>query len=272
VLDESTCGISIGGADVLQFLNGVNLITLPHDRVMLIGPPDNIVDAAGGVAVNRLLLNDPMLRIVCGPGNSGAASLVNIPGYTGVTPANQVLTDLGVPGLNVLASKEANVLIGGGNNLVRSGSSTFTGAGLNGADGPALMLPNAQAVLVSTVKNAGDAKLVGQDGASIVGAGGGNATTGQGGQILAPGSAGLIGQEGANVVSNDGAGVIGQDGASVVSNDGAGLIGHDGATLIGYRGATIITDHAAGLVGQDGASFIGTGVGSLTGVNTGTGK
>jgi uncharacterized repeat protein (TIGR01451 family) len=271
-LDENTCGISIGGADVLQFLNGVNMIPLPNNRVMLIGPPDNVIQNDGGVGPVSVLVNDPMMRIVCSFGTTGSASLVNIPGYSGITPANQILSDLGVPGLNVLASKVANVLIGGGNNLVRSGSSTFTGAGLNGADGPALMLPNAQAVLVSTVKNAGDAKLVGQDGASIVGAGGGNATTGQGGQILAPGSAGLIGQEGANVVSNDGAGVIGQDGASVVSNDGAGLIGQDGATLIGYRGATIITDHGAGLVGQDGANFIGTGVGSLTGVNTGTGK
>jgi hypothetical protein len=36
-LDANTCGISIGGADVLQFLNGVNLIPLPNDRVMVIG-------------------------------------------------------------------------------------------------------------------------------------------------------------------------------------------------------------------------------------------
>lgn len=272
VLDESTCGISIGGADVLQFLNGVNLIPLPHDRVMVIGPPNNVIDAAGGVLVNRNLINDPMLRIECGPGNSGDVSLVNIPGYTGVTGANQILTDLGVPGLNVLAAKTANVLIGGGNNLVRSGSGTFAGAGLNGANGPALLLPNAQAVLVSDLKNAGDAKLVGQDGASIVAGGGGNATTGQGGQILAPGSAGLVGQDGAGVVANDGAGIVGQDGASVVANDGAGLIGHDGSTLIGHDGSTVVANDGAGLVGQDGASLIGLGGSTLTGVNTGTGK
>ena len=264
VLDENTCGVSIGGADVLQFLNGVNLIPLPHDRVMLIGPPNNIVDAAGGVMVNRNLINDPMLRIECGPGTSGAVSLVNIPGYTGVTAANQVLTDLGVPGLNVLAAKTANVLIGGGNNLVRSGSGTFAGAGLNGANGPALLLPNAQALLVSDLKNVGDAKLVGQDGASIVAGGGGNATTGRGGQIAAPGSAGIVGQDGASVVSNDGAGIVGQDGASVVANDGAGVVANDGAGLF--------SDQGAGLVGQDGASFIGTGVGTMTSVNTGTGK
>lgn len=264
VLNESTCGVSIGGADVLQFLNGVNLIPLPHDRVMLIGPPNNIIDAAGGVMVNRNLVNDPLLRIECGPGTSGGVSLVNMPGYTGVTPANQVLTDLGVPGLNVLAAKTANLLIGGGNNLVRSGSSTFAGAGKNGADAPALLLPGASAIALSQLISNGDGKLVGQDGASIVAGGGGNATTGRGGQIAAPGSAGLVGQDGASVVANDGAGLVGQDGASVVANDGAGVVANDGAGLF--------SDQGAGLVGQDGASFIGTGVGSLTGVNTGSGK
>ncbi len=264
MLDENTCGISIGGADVLQFLNGVNLIPLPNNRVMLLGPPDNVIDAAGGTLVLRTLINDPMMRITCGFGTSGAASLVNIPGYTGVTPANQILSDLGVPGLNVLASKIANVLIGGGNNLVRSGSGTFAGAGLNGANGPALLLPNAQALLISDLKNAGDAKLIGQDGASVVSGGAGSAATGTGGQILAPGSAGLIGQDGASVVANDGAGLIGQDGASVVANDGAGVVANDGAGLIGQDGAS--------LIGQDGASLIGLGGSTLTGVNTGTGK
>jgi hypothetical protein len=272
VLDENTCGISIGGADVLQFLNGVNLIPLPNNRVMLIGPPDNVVDAAGGVLVLRTLINDPMMRITCGFGTSGAASLVNIPGYSGVTPANQVLSDLGVPGLNVLASKVANVLIGGGNNLVRSGSGTFAGSGLNGVDAPALLLPNAQAVLVSDIKNAGDAKLIGQDGASIVAGGGGNATTGAGGQILAPGSAGLIGQDGASLFSDQGAGLIGQDGASVIGQSGSAVIGQSGSAVIGQSGSAVIGQSGSALIGQDGASFIGTGVGTLTGVNTGTGK
>jgi hypothetical protein len=272
-LDENTCGISIGGADVLQFLNGVNLIPMPNDRVMLIGPQNNIIDAAGGVLVNRNLLNDPMMRIECGPGTSGAVSLINIPGYTGVTPANQVLTDLGVPGLNVLALKYANILIGGGNNLVRSGSSSFAGAGLNGTNAPALLLPNANAVLIADIRAAGDVKLVGDGGGTIVAGGGGNAVSGEGGQIAAPGSSGLIGKNGASEVpSTDGAGAIGQSGSAVLSHNGNALIGHDGATLIGQDGAALIGQDGAALVGQDGAGCIGTGVGSLTAVSTGAGK
>lgn len=262
-LDANTCGISIGGADVLQFLNGVNLIPLPNDRVMVIAPPNYVVDAAGSVLVNRVLISEPSLRICCGDGKSGGVSLVNISGYTGVTAANQILTDLGVPGLNVLASKSANVLIGGGNNLVRSGSGTFPGAGLGGANAPVILLPNGQAVPVAQVKLAGDVKLIGQDGAGIVAGGGGNATTGQGGQIGAPGN-GLIGQDGAGVVATDGAGVIGQSGSAVLSHNGNAILNQDNAGLF--------SDQGAGLVGQDGASFIGTGVGTLTSVNTGSGK
>lgn len=265
LLDENTCGVSIGGADVLQFLNGVNLIPLPNDRVMIIGPPGNVTVDDGGVGPVRALVNDPTMRIVCSFGTTGAAALVGIPGYGGgFIPANQVLTDLGTPGLNVLASKVANVIIGGGNNLVRSGSGTFAGAGLNGVNGPALLLPNAQAVLVSDIVNAGDVKLIGQDGASVVSGGAGSAATGTGGQILAPGSAGLIGQDGASVVANDGAGIIGQDGASVLANDSASVVANDGAGLF--------SDQGAGLIGQDGASLIGLGGSTLTGVNTGTGK
>lgn len=261
VLDENTCAVSIGGADVLQFLNGVNLIPLPNDRVLLVGPRQHIAVDDGGVGPKRVLLDDPMMRIVCSFGTTGAAALTNITGYgPGFIPANQVLSDLGVTGLNVLASKVANVIIGGGNNLVRSGSGTFAGAGKNGANAPALLLPNAQAVLVSAVT---DARLVGQDGASIVAGGGGNATTGEGGYLIATGT-GLVGQDGASVVANDGAGILGQDAASVVANDGAGVVANDGAGLF--------SDQGAGLVGQDGASFIGTGVGSLTSVNTGSGK
>lgn len=263
VLDKNTCAMSIGGADVLQFLNGVNLIPLPNDRVLLIGPPDNVIDAAGGVLVLRTLLNEPNMRIACGFGTSGAVSLANIPGYTGVTPANQILTDLGVAGLNVLASKVANIIIGGGNNLVRSGSGTFAGAGVSGANAPTVMLPGLSAIDLSQLLLNSNVKLVGQDGASIVAGGGGNATTGQGGQVAAPG-VGLVGQDGASVVANDGAGLVGQDGASVVANDGAGVVANDGAGLF--------SDQGAGLVGQDGASFIGTGVGTLTTVSTGATK
>ncbi|MBL9145957.1 MAG: VCBS repeat-containing protein [Verrucomicrobiaceae bacterium] len=271
VLDENTCAISIGGADVLQFLNGVNLIPLPNDRVMLIGPPDHVVDAAGGTLVLRTLVNDPMMRITCGFGTSGAVSLVNIPGYTGVTAANQVLTDLGTPGLNVLASKVANIIIGGGNNLVRSGGSNFAAAGVNGAKAPKLMLPGALAIDINQVLT--DAKLVGQDGHSIVAGGGGNATTGEGGQMVAPGATGLIGKNGAaEVPANDGAGVIGQSGSAVLSHNGNALIGGDGASLIGGDGASILNQDNAGLVGQDGHSFIGTGVGTMTSVSTGSGK
>lgn len=270
VLDENTCAISIGGADVLQFLNGVNLIPLPNDRVMLIGPPDHVIDAAGGVLVLRTLVNDPMMRITCGFGTSGAVSLANISGYTGVTAANQVLTDLGTPGLNVLASKVANIIIGGGHNLVRSGGSNFGAAGVNGANAPKLMLPGASAIDLSSILV--DAKLVGQDGSSIVGAGGGNATTGQGGHVVAPGSSGLIGHDGSTVVANDGAGAIGQSGSALIGHDGSTLIGEDGHSLIGHDGSTVLGQDGASLVGQDGSSFIGTGVGSMTSVSTGSVK
>lgn len=260
-LKDSSIGMTIGGADVLQFLNGVNFIPLSSDRVMLIGTPSQVVDAAGGVLVNRVLVNNSNLRIVVGFGTSGAASLINAPGYPGVVEANRILTDLGVPGLNVLSSKVANIIIGGGSNLVRSGGTTFAASGINGASGPVLLLPGNTALQVSTVLTAGDAQLIGYGGSTIVAGGGGNAVSGEGGNILAPGSAGLIGYGGSTLV--------GQDGSSLIGHDGSTLIGHDGSTLIGKGGAGIIGEHGAGLVGQDGSSIVAGGGLNLTGVNTG---
>jgi hypothetical protein len=266
-LSDASCGVSIGGADVLQMMNGVNLIPLPDDRVMLVGPPSKVTDVAGGVSVDRHVLDNPMMSIIVGPGTSGSVSLINVPGYTaGVVPANQVLTDLGVPGLNILAAKGANVLVGNGGNLVRAGASDFTKAGINGLDAPALILPGGTALLIS---NMTDAKLIGHDGSTIVAGGGGNAVTGEGGKVIAPGPAGVVANDGAGVVANDGAGLIGHDGSTLIGHDGSTLIGHDGSTLIGKNGAGVVANDGAGLVGQDGAGIVAGGGLNATQVNNG---
>lgn len=266
-LTDTSCGISIGGADVMQIKNGVNLIPLPGDRVMLIGPPSKVLNSTTSTWALRNVVESPMLNIVVGPGTSGDVSLIDVPGYTpGTVPANQILTDLGVPGLNILAAKGANILIGNGGNLVRAGAGDFIKAGLTGADAPALILPGGTALLISNVS---DAKLIGEDGASMVSGGGGNAVTGDGGWIVAPGSSGVVANDGAGIIGEHGAGLIGHDGSTLIGHDGSTLIGHDGSTLIGKNGAAIIGEHGAGLVGQDGSSMVAGGGGNAVKVDTG---
>ncbi len=143
--------------------------------------------------------------------------------------------------------------------------------------------------------------LIGNDGSTLVNAGGMNLLNGAIASLSGNGTlmniAGLISNDGSTLIGNDGStlvnaggmnlinnakaevvgigtkmeftGLIGNDGSTVIARDGASfktasdLIGNDGSTLIGNDGSTLLVEGR--LIGNDGSTLIGNDGSTLIG-------
>lgn len=274
-LGDNSYGITVGGADILQLDNGMSIIPLPQNRVMILAPPPfNIF--TNHETIVRLLASTSGLRVYAGPDGpvSFGLKIHHVPGYpasntlpAGEMSPNKVLIDLANTSDNILTREGANVIVGGGRNLVKSGGPTFDSAGVNGSNPPQFVLPEDAETFVITPPVALSASLlVDPNAPHIVRAGNGSAVLakvpGQPRVVVAPG-AGLVGSDGSSLVGGDGASLVGEDGASVVANDGAGVVSNDGAGVVANDGAGLLGKGGAGVVANDGAGIVAAGGGNI---------
>ena len=261
-------GITIGGADYLQMQNGMVIIPLGNNRVMILD--DNTKGILShSETVLRNLAQTTGFRIYVGAGGpNGTISglgLSNVPGYPAgeITP-NKVLRDLDTAD-SLIKKGLADIVCGGGLNLIEPGSADFTELPPLSSSNPKFIIPRPDVAVpipeVRPLANLGALKP-GQNVYGVVKAGNGNGVRGIGppgsaGMVLAGGAAGLIGHDGSTLIGHDGSTLIGHDGSTLVGEDGASLIGHDGSTVVANDGAGVVANDGAGILNQDAATVIG---------------
>ena len=140
----------------------------------------------------------------------------------------------------------ALLTLGTGVSLALSGDQLPGLPGASSCDIPNSPLPTGPALKVNG--------LVGQDGSTLVAAGGGNVqTTG----------ADLVGQDGSTLTATRGGALVGNDGASLVGQDGSTLVGNDGGTLIGLDGGSLVGQDGSTLKALNGGNLVAAGGGNI---------
>jgi uncharacterized repeat protein (TIGR01451 family) len=237
---------TVGGADILQLMNGATVVQLGAGRVLAIGSPSKVL--ASGI---RLVADSPLVRIASGKGDSSGVQLTLLPTLASnvIQPANTVLANLFIPASSLVAAGGGNMVAAGAGNLILAGAgeligqdgSTLTGSYLIGNDGSTF-------TSISDLVAAGGGKLIGNDGSTLVAAGGGNLVAAGGGNIVAAGAGHLIG--------NDGSTLVGNDGASMVAAGAGNLIGQDGSTFIGLGAGNMVAAGAGNIINRGGVTLL----------------
>jgi uncharacterized repeat protein (TIGR01451 family) len=267
----NSCGITIGGANYAQLEDSTAIIMLPKGRAMVIGQPNKVDDYDQFRTFTRIVRDSPELRIVVGPGTVSeqpngtllpdGVVLLNAPGYPGTYSANRILSDFVKSGVSLLGKRKANLVIGGGPNMLLTGANT-----LASADGSAMFqlpptikgLAAPQPFQLSSMVNAGNGVLS-HNGNAIVAGGGGNIVAGGGGNIVAGGGGNIVAGGGGNVVANDGAGIVAGGGGNIVAGGGGNLI----PATVAQSSGRIVAGGGGNLIGQDGAGIVAGGGGNI---------
>lgn len=224
-LNNESSIFTTGGCQMLQVLNGVNVIKMTNDRVLVIGPSDRVSAPAG-----RLVLDGPM-RVAVGPGNvASGISLTKIPFQVpgAAFSPNQLLISATLPN-GIVAAGGGNIVAGGGGNIVAAGGGNLTAQNV-------VMIPpeGADAVAIIDI----GAHLIGDDGASIVAAGGGNIVAAGGGNIVAAGGGNIVAAGGGNV--KDPLGIVAAGGGNIVAAGGGNIVAAGGGNIVAAGGGNIV--------------------------------
>lgn len=224
-LNNESSIFTTGGCQMLQVLNGVNVIKMTNNRVLVIGPSDRVSAPAG-----RLVLDGPM-RVAVGPGNvASGISLTKIPFQVpgAAFSPNQLLISATLPN-GIVAAGGGNIVAGGGGNIVAAGGGNLTAQNV-------MMIPpeGADAVTIISI----GAHLIGDDGASIVAAGGGNIVAAGGGNIVAAGGGNIVAAGGGNV--KDPLGIVAAGGGNIVAAGGGNIVAAGGGNIVAAGGGNIV--------------------------------
>lgn len=245
-IGSNSCTVGTGGCDFMHLQNGVVLIPLKNDRIMILGPADKV--SASGIR----LLHDGMMRIAVGPGTLaggmgvGVSTIMGLSGVPSVTP-NSILIGLNSPtsslvaqgggnivasgGGNLVASDGASIVASGGGNIVASGGGNLIGldaASLTGTNAARILLPEGNAAILAL--NVGG-KFVIDPTAKMVASGGGNLLV-KGGGIVASGGGNLVAQGGGNLIANDGGSLLAGGAGSLVAQGGGNIVASGGGNLV----------------------------------------
>ena len=259
-ISNASCTITCGGADMLQMTNGTGVVKMGLDRVLIVGPQDQI--QASGIR----LIKDGTVRVAVGPGGASGVNLVKIPGYTPsvVLSANTILNNLQFPASSIVAGGGGNIVAGGGGNMVAGGGGNLIGQGgttLIGLDGASLIGSDGASFNIAGIVAGGGGNLIGQGGSTMVAGGGGNMVAGGGGNIVAGGGGNLIGQGGSTIAANESgnhitgsgdANVMAVDAAGIVNAGAGNLVAQDGATVVAAGGANLFSIHTGNLIQEKG--------------------
>ena len=214
--------ITFGGAPVTFLKNGVFIVPMGGDKVVVGGPPAEITE---GTALK--LASGDSDKLVFGNG-----SAIDLPGVGDVGGDNIVLIVHSIRD----GTLDGNVVNGGTHRLIGPDNKTLVNNKDNGDAGP---LP--PQLGTATIGQNGESPSSGVHGAGFVMSGKGGIQTdlpgntppavATGGKDILAVSKGKVPNDGASVVSNDGGSVISHDSGSVISHDSGSLIGAGGSTF-----------------------------------------
>ena len=236
----------IGGADILQLINGVTVIPLGGNRVLTVGPGHKIIASAG-----QLLVQLPYWSVAVGGGSNSGVRLTKLPTLAAntVQSANTVLANLHNRATSLVAAGGGNIVAAGGGNLVAAGAGNLLGASLTGPNGAKLIGNDGSTfTLISTLVAAGGGNLIGNDGSTLVAAGGLNLVAAGGGNIGVAGAGNLIGLDGSTLVAAGGLNIVAAGGLNLIAQDGGSLVAAGGGNLVAAGGGNLVAAGGGNLI------------------------
>lgn len=236
----------IGGADILQLINGVTVIPLGGNRVLTVGPGDKIIASAG-----QWLVQLPYWSVAVGGGSNSGVRLTKLPTFlpSVIQSANTVLANLHNRTTSLVSAHGGNIVAAGGGNLVAAGGGNLVDISLTGPNGPKLIGNDGSTfTLISTLVAPGGATLIGNDGSTLVAAGGLNIVAAGGGNIGVAGAGNLIGNDGSTLVAAGGLNIVAAGGLNLIAQDGGSLVAAGGGNLVAAGGGNIVAAGGLNLI------------------------
>jgi uncharacterized repeat protein (TIGR01451 family) len=241
--------ITCGGADILKIENGTAVIQMHEGsgRVMVVGPPDK-VSAPESNMVNPYA----SVRVAVGAGDASGIKLKQLPdrNANASVSANEILQDLGNPAASLVAKGKADVLVGGGSNLIRAGAPNVAGVKLDGPNGAAVILPAGLPISVHDLAQANAARVLSHNGSTMVAAGGMNAVPTGGGHMVAAGAGNVLSHNGSTIQA------VGAVDLKLIDVPVGNLVAQDGAVIVTGAGSTILAVQTGNIIQSAGAVTI----------------